>query len=63
MVQRGYRGSKKGDRHRSKAEPVPVPVLAVADAAKAKELIEKAEANCLISNSMKAYITLVPTIR
>lgn len=33
------------------------------DAAKAKELIEKAEANCLISNSMKAHVTLVPTIR
>jgi len=36
---------------------------AVADAAKAKELIEKAEANCLISNSMKARITLEPVIR
>ena len=34
-----------------------------ADAAKAKELIEKAEANCLISNSMKASISLEPTIR
>jgi len=34
-----------------------------ADAAKAKELIEKAEANCLISNSMKARVTLEPTIR
>ncbi len=33
------------------------------DAAKAKELIEKAEANCLISNSMKAHVTLIPTIR
>lgn len=33
------------------------------DQAKAKELIEKAEANCLISNSMKAHVTLVPTIR
>lgn len=33
-----------------------------ADAAKAKELIEKAEANCLVSNSMKARVTLVPTI-
>lgn len=33
------------------------------DAVKAKELIEKAEANCLISNSMKAQVTLVPTIR
>lgn len=32
------------------------------DAAKAKELIEKAEANCLISNSMKTRITLEPTI-
>jgi len=28
------------------------------DAAKAKELIEKAEHNCLISNSMKATVTL-----
>lgn len=33
------------------------------DAAKAKELIEKAEANCLISNSMKATVILAPTIR
>lgn len=32
------------------------------DAAKAKELIEKAEANCLISNSMKATVTLEPVI-
>ncbi len=32
------------------------------DAAKAKELIEKAEHNCLISNSMKATVTLEPTI-
>ena len=32
------------------------------DVAKAKELIEKAEANCLISNSMKTRITLEPTI-
>ena len=34
-----------------------------ADAAKAKELIEKAEANCLISNSMKARVRLEATIR
>jgi peroxiredoxin-like protein len=33
------------------------------DAIKAKELIEKAEANCLISNSMKARVSLEPTIR
>ena len=33
------------------------------DAVKAKDLIEKAEANCLISNSMKAQVTLIPTIR
>jgi peroxiredoxin-like protein len=33
------------------------------DATKAKELIEKAEANCLISNSMKAAVTLEPVIR
>jgi peroxiredoxin-like protein len=33
------------------------------DAAKAKELIEKAEANCLISNSMKAQVTLVAAVR
>jgi peroxiredoxin-like protein len=33
------------------------------DAARAKELIEKAEANCLISNSMKATVTLEPVIR
>ena len=41
----------------------PRPVLAGGDAAKAKELIEKAEANCLISNSMKAHVTLASTIR
>lgn len=34
-----------------------------ADAAKAKELIEKAEVNCLISNSMKARLSLESTIR
>ena len=33
------------------------------DAAKTKELIEKAEANCLISNSMKVRVNLEPTIR
>ena len=33
------------------------------DRVKAKELIEKAEANCLISNSMKAHVTLSPTIQ
>lgn len=33
------------------------------DTAKAKELIEKAEANCLISNSMKAHVALIPAIR
>ena len=33
------------------------------DAGKATELIEKAEANCLISNSMKARVSLEPTIR
>ena len=33
------------------------------DAEKARELIEKAEANCLISNSMKAKVSLEPTIR
>lgn len=32
------------------------------DAAKAEELIEKAEANCLISNSMKAGVHLAATI-
>jgi organic hydroperoxide reductase OsmC/OhrA len=32
------------------------------DAARAKELIEKAEANCLISNSMKANVTVEPVI-
>lgn len=32
------------------------------DATKARELIEKAEANCLISNSMKTRMTLEPTI-
>lgn len=34
-----------------------------ADAVKAKELIEKAEANCLVSNSIKATVSLEPTIR
>jgi len=34
-----------------------------ADADKAKQLSEKAEANCLISNSMKAAVTLEPVIR
>ncbi|MDH4301363.1 MAG: OsmC family protein, partial [Nitrospira sp.] len=33
------------------------------DVVKAKELIEKAERNCLISNSMKATVTLEPVIR
>jgi peroxiredoxin-like protein len=33
------------------------------DAGKAKELIEKAERNCLISNSMKASVTLEAGIR
>jgi organic hydroperoxide reductase OsmC/OhrA len=32
------------------------------DADKAKDLIEKAEANCLISNSMKAKITVQVTV-
>ena len=40
-----------------------ITLSANADAAKAKELIEKAEANCLISNSMKARVSLEPTIR
>ncbi|NOS81610.1 MAG: hypothetical protein HOP32_08535 [Nitrospira sp.] len=31
--------------------------------AKAKELIEKAETNCLISNSMKTKVSLEATIR
>lgn len=33
------------------------------DVVQAKELIEKAERNCLISNSMKATIRLEPVIR
>ena len=33
------------------------------DAGKAKELIEKAEHKCMISNSMKAKVTLEPAIR
>lgn len=33
------------------------------DVTTAKELIEKAERNCLISNSMKATVTLEPTFR
>ncbi|MGQ0694932.1 MAG: OsmC family protein [Nitrospiraceae bacterium] len=40
-----------------------ITLKAVADAAKAKELIEKAEANCLISNSMKPRVLLEPVIR
>lgn len=32
------------------------------DAAKAKQTLEKAEANCLISNSMACAVTLEPTI-
>ncbi len=32
------------------------------DATKARELIEKAEANCLVSNSMKTRIALEPVI-
>jgi peroxiredoxin-like protein len=40
-----------------------ITLKAVSDAAKAKELIEKAEANCLISNSMKAKVTLEPVIQ
>jgi peroxiredoxin-like protein len=33
------------------------------DVEQTKELLEKAERNCLISNSMKATVTLEPTIR
>lgn len=40
-----------------------IALKSAADAGKAKELIEKAEANCLISNSMKATVTLEPVIR
>jgi len=40
-----------------------IKLVASTDAAKAKELIEKAEANCLISNSMKARVSLEATIR
>jgi organic hydroperoxide reductase OsmC/OhrA len=40
-----------------------IKLSANADAAKAKELIEKAETRCLISNSMKAKVSLEPTIR
>ena len=39
-----------------------ITLKAVADTAKAKELIEKAEDNCLISNSMKARVSLEPAI-
>ncbi len=39
-----------------------VPRGGVADMAKAKELIEEAEANCLISNSMKARVHLNASI-
>jgi hypothetical protein len=40
-----------------------IKLSANADAAKVKELIEKAEANCLISNSTKAKVSLEATIR
>ena len=40
-----------------------ITLKAEADADKARQLIEKAEANCLISNSMKATVTLEPVIR
>ncbi len=40
-----------------------ITLTAGGDTAKAKELIEKAEANCLISNSMKAKVSLEATIR
>jgi peroxiredoxin-like protein len=33
------------------------------DVGKAKDLLAKAEANCLISNSIKSTVTLVPTIK
>jgi peroxiredoxin-like protein len=39
-----------------------ITLKAAADTATAKELIEKAEANCLISNSMKARVILEPVI-
>lgn len=39
-----------------------ITLLPDGDVGKAKELIEKAEANCLISNSMKTGVTLEPTI-
>ena len=39
-----------------------ITLLPGGDVGKAKELIEKAEANCLISNSMKTGVTLEPTI-
>jgi organic hydroperoxide reductase OsmC/OhrA len=42
----------------------PTIVLKVgADEAKAKELIEKAEANCLVSNSIKTRVMVDPRIR
>lgn len=40
-----------------------ITLSANADAAKARELIEKAETNCLISNSMKANVSLEAIIR
>jgi len=40
-----------------------ITLSANADVTKAKELIEKAEANCLISNSMKARVSLEATIQ
>ena len=40
-----------------------ITLATITDVVKAKELIEKAETNCLISNSMKAKVCLEPTIR
>ena len=40
-----------------------ITLSANADAIKARELIEKAEANCLTSNSMKARVSVEPTTR
>ncbi len=40
-----------------------ITLAADGDATKARELIEKAEANCVISNSVKARVTLEPAIR
>ena len=39
-----------------------VTVQSSGDVEKAKDILKKAEANCLISNSVKSHITMTPTV-